>query len=106
MDEDAELAALRKRRMEQAGDEGRAQEAQMQDEQRKLLLAALEPQAYSRLMNVAMSSPKMYQAVVAMVMQLMQAGQLRGRINELQLKTLLQKLASRKPSGSISFKRK
>lgn len=97
MDEDAELEAIKRRKLEGAHAE---------DEQRKVLVAALEPEAYSRLMNVAMASPKIYQAVAAMVMNLIQSGQLRGRINDLQLKTLLSKLASRKPSGSISIRRK
>ncbi|GEM_PF-3321522 len=110
MEEDEELAQMRKRRLEGAqGEDGRRramENAQAEDEQRKLLSAALEPEAYSRLMNVAMSSPKFYQAVVGMIMQLAQGGQLRSRISELQLKALLAKLAARRPAGSISIRRK
>lgn len=97
MEDDAELEAIKRRKLEGAHAE---------DEQRKVLVAALEPDAYSRMTNVAMSSPKMYQAVAAMVMNLIQSGQLRGRINDLQLKMLLSKLAARKPQGSISIRRK
>ena len=97
MDEDRELEEARNRK---------AGAAMQEEEQRKILLAALEPDAYSRIMTVAMSSPNMYRAAASMVLNLIQSGRLRGRISDAQLRELLSRLAARKPSGSISIKRK
>jgi len=99
-DEEGGLEEMRRRKLqEQLG------AMQADEEQRRVLMAILEPEAFSRLANVRLSNPKLYQKLVSLLFNLVQSGQLKGRISEAQLKALLLKFTSR-PQGSISFKRK
>jgi len=85
-DEEGGLEEMRRRKLqEQLG------AMQADEEQRRVLMAILEPEAFSRLANVRLSNPKLYQKLVSLLFNLVQSGQLKGRISEAQLKGLLLK---------------
>lgn len=99
-EEEGGLEEMRRRKLqEQLG------AMQAEEEQRRVLMAILEPDAFGRLANVRLSSPKLYQKTVSLLFNLVQSGQLKGKVSEAQLKALLVKFTA-KPQGSISFKRK
>jgi DNA-binding TFAR19-related protein (PDSD5 family) len=100
------IEGVRKKKLAAAYRE--AQKRQMAEEQiRSAMAALLEPEAYSRLMNVRMSNPEVYAQAVQSVAYLRQAGQLKARLNEAQLLSLLHRLAARNSrETSITFKRK
>ncbi len=97
MGEEEEPEEMQQKRMEAM---------QQEQEQRKALLTLLEPDAYSRLANVRISNPALFRKIVQLLYSLAQAGQLKGRLGEAQLKALLVRMTAGKPTGSISVKRK
>ena len=103
-DDEQELQALRQKKMANAQQQAQAREAQ--DEQLRMALAQmLEPAAYERLMLVKMSNPAAYGKAVQGLAYLQQAGQLKGRINDAQLRALLAKLVPPKPQPKITIMR-
>lgn len=78
---------------------------QMEQQKKELLLKLLEPAAYERIMNVRMASPAVYDGAVAAVAYLYQNGQVKGKISDTQLLSLLKKLTAKR-EGEIKFMRK
>ena len=106
MSEEAELEQLRRQKMQKAQAEAQAQ-AQQAEQLRVALVHLLEPAAYERLMLVKHSSPERFTQVVQAISYLRQAGQLKTRLSEGQLRAVLVKLSSQDaPAGKITFKRK
>ncbi len=106
MSEEAELEQLRRQKMQKA--QADAQASQQQAEQLRLALVhLLEPAAYERLMLVKHSSPERFGQVVQAISYLRQAGQLKERLSEGQLRAVLLKLsAADARQTSITFRRK
>lgn len=100
-DGDNELAEIKRRKAEE-----QLEAMQGAEEQRKILVAALEPEAYSRLANVRVANPELYRMVAGLVGRLITSGQLKSRVTEAQLRNLLANLAAKRPAGSISIRRK
>jgi programmed cell death protein 5 len=106
MSEEAELEQLRRQKMAKAQQDARAQEAQS-EQLRSALAQLLEPAAYERLMLVKHSSPERFNQVVQSISYLRNAGQLKGRLNDGQLRAVLVKLSAQEHRAtSITFKRK
>ncbi|VVB57114.1 DNA-binding protein [uncultured archaeon] len=104
-DDEQELQALRQKKMAQA--QQQAEAGKQQEEQlRSALATMLEPAAYERLMLVKMSSPQTFAKAVQGLAYLQQAGQLKGRISDAQLRALLGKLSPPRPEARITIKRK
>ena len=104
-EEDADMEALRRKKMEQTY--AQAQNRVAQEEQlRSALGQVLEPKAYERLMLVKMSSPELFSKAVQAISYLQQAGQLKSRLSEGQLRAVLAKLAGARKEGSITIMRK
>ena len=104
-DEEADMEALRRKKMAEAYQQAQAR-AQQEEQLRSALATLLEPAAYERLMLVKMSSPELFSRAVQAISYLQQARQLKGRLNEEQLRALLAKLAGARREGSITIHRK
>jgi len=120
---DPELAALRAARLNQLqqsatdgngqnGQRGEDAEKRRAEEQmrRDLLATALEPAARERLSRIALVSPTRSNQIESILLRMLQAGQLRGRVSEQQLIDLLEQAdeAQKKASGTgaIVFQRR
>jgi len=123
---DPELAALRAARLNQlqqssgvSGDNGQSgagnseetEKRQAEEQMRRDLLAtALEPAARERLSRIALVSPTRSSQIESILLRMLQAGQLRGRVSEQQLIDLLEQAddAQKKASGqgTIVFQRR
>ncbi len=104
--EEEGIEAVRRKKAQAAYEQ--AQARQQQEEQvRQAIAALLEPDAYSRLMLVRQSNPALFSQAVQSIAYLKQAGQLRARLSDAQLRAVLAKIsASTRREGSITFKRK
>jgi len=96
------LEEVRRRKMAEAYQSAQAKAAQ-EEQLRAALGNMLEPAAYERLMLVKMSNPAAFAKVVQAIAYLQQAGQLKGRLNEAQVRALLAKMAERKPEPKITI---
>ncbi|MDO8339453.1 MAG: DNA-binding protein [Candidatus Burarchaeum sp.] len=81
----------------------RMQEAEAQ--LRSVLRAAMESDAYERLMNVRISSPEVYMQVARVIVTLHSNKQLAAKVSEKDLRGLLVRLTE-KHEGTIDIKRK
>ncbi|XP_062501864.1 programmed cell death protein 5-like [Corticium candelabrum] len=102
-DQDAELQALRARRMAEMQaqygggqeDEKKKAEAQREQELQKnsILSQILDQAARARLNTIAQVKPEKAQKVEGMLIQMAQTGQLGGKVTENQLKSLLEQVS-------------
>jgi DNA-binding TFAR19-related protein (PDSD5 family) len=83
----------------------RLQQAQSEMHKKSLLRRMLTEKAYSRMMNVRLSSPELYEKVVASLAYVAQSGRQMERISEEQLYSLLSKMTQKRET-SIEFKSK
>lgn len=101
---------IKKQKMEemkqQLYEQQRQQQKQLEVEMQleKLLRKILTPEAKARLGNVRIANKELYNQVVQLVLYLYKNGQVEGKIEEAQLKALLEKLSSGKKE--IKIKRK
>ncbi|PSP56809.1 DNA-binding protein [Halobacteriales archaeon QH_7_66_36] len=106
---DEELEELRKKKMEQLqerqqGGEGEAREAQRQQaeaQKKALLRKTLTDGARQRLNSVKMSKPEFAEQVEQQVVALARSGRVQGKIDEDQMKSLLQELQPDKQDFNI-----
>ena len=84
----------------QENEEARAMEAQLDS----LLRSVLTPEAKSRLSNIKLVNKELYLKVAQSLLYLAKSGQLQGKIDDGQLKALLEKVKGTK--REISIKRK
>ena len=106
---DEELEELRKKKMEQLqerqqGGEGEAREAQRQQaeaQKKALLRKTLTDGARQRLNSVKMSKPEFAEQVEQQVVALARSGRVQGKIDEEQMKSLLQELQPDKQDFNI-----
>lgn len=104
MPDDEDVDDLRRRRLQEKIAE--IQQAQAFEAQKKMVLRNVcDAQAFERLMNVRLANPELYDQVVMLLAQLAKSGQLKGKLNETQVRQLLAKITERH-EGAISFKRK
>ena len=106
---DEELEELRKKKMEQLqerqqGGEGEAREAQRQQaeaQKKALIRKTLTDGARQRLNSVKMSKPEFAEQVEQQVVALARSGRVQGKIDEDQMKSLLQELQPDKQDFNI-----
>ena len=79
----------------------------MQEEQQRkeLLKQVLDPEAYTRMMNIKASNEQLYAQLANLVISVVQQNRIGGKISEQQLVALLQRLTYR-PGTKIDFKHK
>lgn len=97
-----ELDEIRQKKMEELRQK---QEAEAETEQKLdvLVKRLLTEEARARLSNVKLVNKEIYFKAVQTIIYLFNAGQVKGKVDEAQLKELLKKLAEKK---EISIKRK
>ena len=106
---DEELEELRKKKMEQLqerqqGGDGEAREAQRQQaeaQKKAMLRKTLTDGARQRLNSVKMSKPEFAEQVEQQVVALARSGRVQGKIDEDQMKSLLQELQPDKQDFNI-----
>ena len=79
----------------------------LQEEQQKkeILRKFLDDEAYERMMNVHISNPDLYDQVVGLIVQLVQARRITGKMTDAQLRSILER-ATYRPEPKIEFKHK
>lgn len=110
---DDELAELRRKRMAQIQQQSFDQQS-MQDEMERqkqidaqvhaVLLQILEPEARERLNTIKLTRPDFARAVEQQLVMLAQSGRLKQKINDAQMKSLLQQLQPAKKDFKITRK--
>ena len=112
-----ELEELRRKRMaelqQQQANQQQAMEQQVEQERmqqefeqqkKQILMQILTPEARSRLTNLRLTKPELVNNIEIQIIQSAQAGSLKGKVTDEQLKVLLSQLAGQKRKTSITRK--
>ena len=102
----AQQAAMQNQAQQQAAAQAQQQQAQAQFEaQKKQILAQiLTPEARNRLGNLKLTKPDLVNNIELQLIQSAQAGSLRGKVTDEQLKVLLRQIAGQKREIKITRK--
>ena len=102
----AQQAAMQNQAQQQAAAQAQQQEAQAQFEaQKKQILAQImTSEARNRLANLRLTKPELVNQIELQLIQSAQAGSLRGKITDEQLKVLLRQIAGQKREIKITRK--
>ena len=102
----AQQAAMQNQAQQQAAAQAQQQEAQAQFEaQKKQILAQImTPEARNRLGNLKLTKPDLVNNIELQLIQSAQAGSLRGKVTDDQLKVLLRQIAGQKREIKITRK--
>jgi len=106
MDDDPELAELRRRRMAQVQQQqeqdvarqhmAAQQQAEMDAQKQAVLRQILTPEARERLARIRMTKPEIANNIEMQLIQLAQAGRIQNMIDDEMLKSLLERAIPRK----------
>ena len=102
----AQQAAAQNQVQQQAMAQAQQQEAQAQFEAQKkqILGQIMTPEARQRLANLKLTKPEMVGQIEIQLIQSAQAGSLRGKVTDEQLKVLLRQIAGQKREIKITRK--
>ena len=102
----AQQAAMQNQAQQQAMAQAQQQEAQAQFEaQKKQILAQImTSEARNRLANLKLTKPELVHQIELQLIQSAQAGSLRGKVTDDQLKVLLRQIAGQKREIKITRK--
>ena len=102
----AQQAAAQNQAQQQAMAQAQQQEAKAQFEAQKkqILGQIMTPEARQRLANLKLTKPEMVNQIEIQLIQSAQAGSLRGKITDEQLKVLLKQIAGQKREIKITRK--
>ena len=102
----AQQAAMQSQAQQQAMAQAQQQEAQAQFEaQKKQILAQImTSEARNRLANLKLTKPELVNNIEIQLIQSAQAGSLRGKVTDEQLKVLLRQIAGQKREIKITRK--
>ncbi|MDO5848532.1 MAG: DNA-binding protein [Methanobrevibacter sp.] len=102
----AQQAASQQQMQMQAQQQMQQQEAQAQFEAQKkqILSQILTSEARNRLANLRLTKPELVNQIEIQLIQSAQAGSLRGKVTDEQLKVLLQQIAGQKREMKITRK--
>ncbi|WP_406533472.1 DNA-binding protein [Methanobrevibacter sp.] len=102
----AQQAAMQNQAQQQAMAQAQQQEAQAQFEaQKKQILAQImTSEARNRLANLKLTKPELVNNIEIQLIQSAQAGSLRGKVTDEQLKVLLRQIAGQKREIKITRK--
>ncbi len=103
---EAQQAAAQNQMQQQAAQQMQQQEAQRQFEaQKKQILAQImTSEARNRLANLKLTKPELVNQIEIQLIQSAQAGSLRGKVTDEQLKVLLRQIAGQKREIKITRK--
>ena len=102
----AQQAAAQNQAQQQAMAQAQQQKAQAQFEAQKkqILGQIMTPEARQRLANLKLTKPEMVNQIELQLIQSAQAGSLRGKVTDEQLKVLLRQIAGQKREIKITRK--
>ena len=102
----AQQAAMQNQAQQQAMAQAQQQEAQAQFEAQKkqILGQIMTPEDRQRLANLKLTKPEMVNQIELQLIQSAQAGSLRGKVTDDQLKVLLRQIAGQKREIKITRK--
>ena len=102
----AQQAAAQNQAQQQAMAQAQQQEAQAQFEAQKkqILGQIMTPEARQRLANLKLTKPELVSNIELQLIQSAQAGSLRGKVTDDQLKVLLRQIAGQKREIKITRK--
>ena len=102
----AQQAAMQNQAQQQAMAQAQQQESQAQFEAQKkqILGQIMTPEARQRLANLKLTKPEMVNQIELQLIQSAQAGSLRGKVTDDQLKVLLRQIAGQKREIKITRK--
>ena len=102
----AQQAAMQNQAQQQAMAQAQQQEAQAQFEAQKkqILGQIMTPEARQRLANLKLTKPELVNNIELQLIQSAQAGSLRGKVTDEQLKVLLRQIAGQKREIKITRK--
>ena len=102
----AQQAAAQQAQQQHAVQQAQQQEAQAQFEAQKkqILGQILTPEARNRLANLRLTKPELVNQIEIQLIQSAQAGSLRGKVTDEQLKVLLRQIAGQKREIKITRK--
>jgi len=102
----AQQAAAQNQAQQQAMAQAQQQEAQAQFEAQKkqILGQIMTPEARQRLANLKLTKPELVNQIELQLIQSAQAGSLRGKVTDDQLKVLLRQIAGQKREIKITRK--
>ena len=102
----AQQAAAQNQAQQQAMAQAQQQKAQAQFEAQKkqILGQIMTPEARQRLANLKLTKPEMVNQIELQLIQSAQAGSLRGKVTDDQLKVLLRQIAGQKREIKITRK--
>jgi programmed cell death protein 5 len=102
----AQQAAAQNQAQQQAMAQAQQQEAQAKFEAQKkqILGQIMTPEARQRLANLKLTKPEMVNQIELQLIQSAQAGSLRGKVTDDQLKVLLRQIAGQKREIKITRK--
>jgi len=89
---------MQQRAQQQAAEAEKEEQLRRQFEiqKRQLLMKILTPEARSRLANLRLTRPEFVEQIELQLIQLAQAGQIRSKITDKQLKELLRRVSGKK----------
>jgi len=92
------MLEMQQRAQQQAAEAEKEEQLRRQFEiqKRQLLMKILTPKARSRLANLRLTRPEFVEQIELQLIQLTQAGQIRSKITDKQLKELLRRVTSKK----------
>jgi programmed cell death protein 5 len=97
--EEADQRKLRKRL------ESALRERQIEQQKKDMAKQFMDEGAYDRLMNIRLTNHELFSQVINVIISLAQNGRLQGKMNEAQLKSIIERLTF-KPESKIEFKHK
>ena len=102
----AQQAAAQNQAQQQAMAQAQQQEAQAQFEAQKkqILGQIMTPEARQRLANLKLTKPELVNQIEIQLIQSAQAGSLRGKVTDEQLKVLLRQISGQKREMKITRK--
>ena len=102
----AQQAAMQNQAQQQAMAQAQQQEAQAQFESQKkqILAQIMTSEARNRLANLKLTKPELVNQIELQLIQSAQAGSLRGKVTDEQLKVLLRQIAGQKREIKITRK--
>ena len=102
----AQQAAMQNQAQQQAMAQAQQQEAQAQFEAQKkqILGQIMTPEARQRLANLKLTKPELVNQIELQLIQSAQAGSLRGKVTDDQIKVLLRQIAGQKREIKITRK--
>ena len=89
--------------MQQQVEQQRMQE-QFEQQKKQILMQILTPEARSRLANLKLTKPELVNNIEIQLIQSAQAGSLKGKVTDEQLKVLLSQIAGQKRQINITRK--